>query len=133
MVPSQLLGGPHQLLKAFRFQIDGTNDPNFQVPAGAVSDVVRDSTGLFSITLPVGERPPILVSVTGNVQQATAASTTLALVVVPVSYTASTGVLVVRTEGSTGVADDPEDDAWVHIQAVFALMTLGTSTGAIPA
>lgn len=134
MVPSPLLGGPHEVLKSFRFQIDGANDPNFQVPARAVDDVVRTSTGLFTITLPVTERYPVMISCTGSVQTAAASGgDTIAVVFTPVSYTASTGVLVVRTENHAGTADDPADNDWVHVQATFSKFEVTAPTGAIPA
>lgn len=134
MIPSPLLGGPEQVQVSFRFQIDGTNDPNFQVPAGAVDDVVRTSTGLFTITLPTQQRYPVLVSCTGSVQTAAASGgDTIAVVFTPVSYDPATGVLVVRTENHAGAADDPADNDWVHVNAVFCRMTVLAPTGAVPA
>jgi hypothetical protein len=131
MIPSPLLGGPEEVLKSFRFQINGTSDPDAQVPSGAVQDIVRTSAGLFTITLPQTERYPVLVSCTGSVQQAAVGTTGTAFTVV--SYTASTGVLVVRTVDTTAgqAADDPADDDWVHVQAVFCRMTVLAPTGAV--
>lgn len=123
------------MLKTFRFQINGTSDPDFQVPAGAVDDVVRTSAGLFTITLPQTERYPALISCTGSVQTAAVGAGTVGALFTPVSYTASTGVLVVRIvdqDGTPGAAD-PADNDWVHVQAVFCRMTVLAPTGAVPA
>ncbi len=121
--------GQEQLLKAFRFQVNGTSDPDFQFPAGAVLDVVRTSIGLFTITLPV--KWPSLVTLQGSVQAAGAAGDTLAEEVHLVSYTAATGVLIVRTENNLGVADDPADNDWVHLNVVFCRRTVLSAVGAV--
>lgn len=127
-----LFGGPDEVLKSFRFQVNGTSDPDFQVPAGAVDDVVLTSTGLFTITLPQAERYPVMITGRASVQSAAASGgDTIGIVATVVSYTAATGVLIVRTENHAGAADDPADDNWVHVSVLFCRKTVLAPAGAV--
>ena len=123
--------GPELVLEAFRFQVEGTSDPDALVPyQQGVTNVTRSSIGLFAITL--ATKYPTLISCVGSVQAAAASGgDTVGLHVYPVSYTASTGVLVVRVENHAGAADDPTDEDWVHVQAVFCRRSGMAPSGAI--
>ena len=128
-----LCEGPETVRLDFRFQCQapGANDPDFQFPAGAVLDVVRASAGLYNITLK--NKWPQLICATGCVQAAAVGATGMFVQVV--SYTASTGVLVVRTvdpdTAGLPTAADPADNDWVHIQAAFCRRTALMAVGAV--
>lgn len=128
-----LTNGPEQAHLNFRFQINGTSDPDNIVPSKqGVTDIVRDSTGLFSITL--AKKYPTMINCLVQVQL-TAVADAQAFVGHVVSYTASTGVLVVRTCEVDGdgipVADDPADNYWVHVSAVFCRFSNLAPSGSI--
>jgi hypothetical protein len=124
--------GPETVTLDFRFQVNGTSDPDFQFPAGAVADVVRSSAGLFSITLK--NKWPQMVTCTGSVQVAAVAAGQGSFVE-PVSYTASTGALVVRTvdpdAAGAPAAADPSDNDWVSVRATFCRRTALMSVGSV--
>ena len=124
--------GPETVGLDFRFQINGTSDPDRQFPAGAVKDVVRVSAGLFDITLQ--SKWPTMVTCVGSVQVAAVAAGQGAGFE-PVSYTASTGVLRVRTvdfdNAGASAAADPTDNDWVHVNAVFCRRDALMKEGAV--
>lgn len=128
---------PEQVCINFRFQINGTSDPDALLPYNSVvSNVTRASEGLFNVTLT--ELYPTFICGSGSIFGATANGLTVEFV----SWTASTGVLVVRTvdpsEGATGTEadapaaiDDPPDNHWVCVQAVFCRRNNLAPSGAI--
>jgi hypothetical protein len=123
---------PNVDLVAFRFQVKGptgTDDPDNLFPGyQGVSNVVRTSEGLYSITFDF--KYPFMLACTGAVESAD--SNTLGTHVQVVSYTASTGVLVVKTTANdNGLVEDPVDDAWVHVICVMARQTGAYVTQAI--
>jgi hypothetical protein len=120
----------------FRFQVAaaGGAEPDFQVPAGAVSVVTRDgSAGLYSVTF--REKYPIFLGVVGTVLEATPAHDLIVKTSVA-SYSATTGVLTLTVVGADGTtaAEDVIDNDWVFVVAYFIRRTTAFgATGAIPA
>ncbi len=132
--------GPEVVAVVFRFQVGATGgaEPDFQVPAGAVSNVTRDgSAGVYSVTL--REKYPVFLGMVGSVLEATPAHDLIVKTGVA-KYTASTGVLeltVVGADGTTAAEDVIEND-WVFVVAYFMrVQTLayaaGGTAGPIPA
>lgn len=123
---------PEQVLEAFRFQINTTNNPDFLMPSQqGVLDVVRVSAGLFDIFF--ATKYPELISCTGAVQVAAVGAGTVGALFTVVSYTPATGVLRVRIVDQDGApaAADPADNDWVHVQAVFCRRNKLCQVGAI--
>lgn len=126
---------PEAVQLDFRFQCQapGNNDPDFQFPAGAVLDVVRNGvgTGLYNITLK--NKWPQLLTCVVVVAPASVGATGQAGQFV--SYTASTGVLQVRAvdfdAAGAPAAADPPDDSWIHVRAVFCRRTALMAVGAV--
>lgn len=136
MIPSPLLGGPQEVRKVFRFQINGTSNPDFQVPSGAATTITRSGAGVFVITLPVTERYPVLIGVTGDVLGPAGGSALNDQDVKATvdGYVPSTGVLTVSVvDAGTAAAADPTDNSWVFVEAIFCRMTLLAPTGPVPA
>lgn len=130
--------GAEQVEACFRFQINGTSDPNFLFPsnmAHVVSDVTRNAAGVFDVTFALGHRWPGLVAVGGSVMTASGAGLGLIVQSAVADYDASTGVLRVRTvdpyTDATPAALDPADDDWVCLRVVFQRRTQFSSTVAI--
>ncbi len=119
----------------FRFQVNGTSDPDFQYPAGAVSDVVRTGAGVFEITLPAGFRPPGMVGCGGHVLGDDGVSLGLQVQAAQDGYVASTGKLTVRTvdpyTDATPAAADPTDNDWVYVEATFIRRDALSRTGTV--
>lgn len=112
---------PNVDLVAFRFRIDGTDDPDGLFPGyQGITSVTRSSEGLFAITFDF--KYPFMLACVGAVESAVANTTGTAVQVI--SYTASTGVLLVSTTANDdGLVDDPVDNAWVHLFCVMARQT----------
>ena len=110
--------GPEVVFHVFRFQINGTSDPDFQMPAGAVVDVVRQDAGDFDIEYK--EKFPVLLGVMGSVMEATPEHD-LQVKADLADYDASTGVLSISIVGADGtpIDEDPADDDWVFVVAAF--------------
>lgn len=109
-----LNAGPEQVTVRFRFQVNGTSDPdNIVGGAQMVSDIVRDDVGEFSITF--AHKYPTFVSANfgrfGAGEQAQ--------IVEVLSYTSSTGVLVIQCLSDAGVAEEPTDDNWITCDVTF--------------
>jgi hypothetical protein len=120
-----LRGGPEEVTVNFRFQIDGTSDPDaFFGSGGLVTDIVRDGAGAFSITLDKNYAFTNVVCAHVSVED------DLDVAGKYISWTGSTRVLVVNTVVHDGspAAGDPADDSWVHVSVTFCRRTnLATS------
>jgi hypothetical protein len=117
---SGLRGGPEEVTLNFRFQINGTSDPDFFFGSGGlVSDIVRDGIGAFTVTLDKNYRYQDVIvchaSVAGDLTDDAQY----------VSWTQATGALVVNTilQDGTQAVDDPADDSWVHVSVTFCRRT----------
>lgn len=103
----------------FRFQINGTSDPDVLVPGfQGVTDVTRVSAGVFDITFET--KYPTFIGMLGHVLEGTPAHD-LILKTSAVAYSATTGILrvtVVGADGSTA-AEDPINDDWVFCEVFF--------------
>lgn len=110
---TQLNAQPELITLDFRFQVDGTNDPDSYVGiAGMVDSIVYSATGVYTITLNQAYRFPKLL-----VAHASVDSVGLTTDVRFTSYTFATGVVVLQgvlQDGSTAAAV-VTDDAWVHV------------------
>lgn len=136
LAPYMLMSaGPEVVAVVFRFQVAaaGGAEPDFQVPAGSVSNVTRDgSAGLYSITFK--EKYPVFLGVLGSVLEATPAHDLIVKASVA-SYSATTGVLQLTVVGADGTtaAEDVIDNDWVFVVAFFGRRTALATSGAIPA
>lgn len=128
---SDLVNSPEQVTIKFRFQINGTSDPDNVVPAlSGVTEVTRTSAGLFVVTF--AEKWPVFIGATGSVLEATQAHDLIVKTSVA-GYVPSTGLLtltVVGADGSTA-AEDPPDNDWVYVEATFCRRSGLAPSGAI--
>lgn len=130
--------GPEVVAVVFRFQAGATGgaEPDFQVPAGAVSNVTRDgSAGVYTVTFK--EKYPVFLGMVGAVHEATPAHDLIVKCDVA-DYDATAGTLaltVVGVDGGTAAEDVIEND-WVFLVAYFMrIKTLAgpAAGGPIPA
>jgi hypothetical protein len=113
------VGNPEQLTLKFRFQINGTDDPDFIVPGGCVTDVTQESTGVFKITF--AQKYPVFVGLVGTVLEATPVNDLIVKADVA-DYDSSAGTLLVSVVGAlhdAAAAEDPVDDDWVYLEVTF--------------
>lgn len=118
-----LTTSPETVTLKFRFQINGTSDPDACLPAfQGVSDVTRNAAGVFDVTFT--EKYPTYIGHTGSVMGDSGA--TLGLIVQgsdPADYSSTTGVLRVRTvdtyTDATPAPADPVDNDWVFLEVTF--------------
>lgn len=111
-----LTSGPEQVELKFRFQINGTSNPDNVVgSAGLVEDITRNDTGEFTVTIHPSYRYQNLVVCHASVQA------DLDVDAKYVSWTPSTGALVIHTVAydDAPAAGDPADDSWVHVTATL--------------
>jgi len=132
LAPYMLMSAyPEIVFLPFRFQINGTSDPDNCVPGGAVLDVVRTGAGVFTINF--AEKYPIFIGLVGTVLEATPAHDLIVKAAVG-NYTASTGVLtgvtVVGADGTTA-AEDPIDNDWVYVIAAFSRRSVLNTSAAL--
>jgi hypothetical protein len=111
-----LCGGPEEVTYNFRFQINGTSNPDNLVggnAGGKVTDVVRISAGVFDVEFAIGY--PTLLAGQVNLQDDPTMGGQI------VSWTQATRKLRVQTnlQDGTSAAADPTDDKWVHVNVVF--------------
>lgn len=123
---------PEQVRYCFRFQINGTSDPDFIMPAGAVKDITRSSAGVFVVKLNDGQRPAGLVGLVGSVLEATQAHDLMVKGSVA-GYDATTGFLTITVVGADGTtaAEDPADNDWVYVEATFQRRSVYATAGSI--
>lgn len=132
---SDLVNSPEQITVKFRFQINGTSDPDFIVPAlSGVTEVTRTSAGLFAITF--AEKWPVFIGMQARVLPVTAATNDLTVSCVVTSYSSTTGILSITVSGPvtdylTVAAEDPVDDSWVYVEATFCRRSGLAPSGAI--
>src|SRR5690348_3352983 len=136
LAPYVMMSESPELVKlCFRFQINGTSDPDACVPAGAVLDVDRTAAGTFEIELPANKRPPTFIGATGSVMGDDGVSLGLIVQAAVDGYVAATGKLTVRTvdtyTDATPAAADPTDNDWVYIEATFCVRTSLSPSAAI--
>lgn len=108
--------GPERVQVDFRFQINGTSDPdNVVATAGLIDDITRDSIGVFTVTLSKYFRFTDLITCHASVAGDLTDDAKY------VSWDPDTGALVLNTvlQDGTQAVDDPADDSWVHVTAVF--------------
>lgn len=125
-----LTGSPELVKLSFRFQIDGTNDPDNVRPAGIVTDITRTSDGLFAITF--AEKYPVFIGLVGSVLEATPAHDLIVKSSVA-AYSSTTGILSVTVVGADGstAAEDPADNDWVYVEATFCRNSTLAPSGSI--
>lgn len=131
LYPVHHVNSPNQVTCKFRFQINGTSDPDNVVPGNTcVTEVTRTSAGLFVITF--AEKFPVFLGAVGAVLESTQAHDLICKFSVG-GYDASTGLLtmtVVGADGSTA-AEDPADNDWVYIEATFCRNSTQAPSAAI--
>lgn len=116
------VGNPAQLTLKFRFQVNGTSDPDALLPGGCVTDVVRLDVGSFEIAF--AQKYPVFVGGDAKVLPATATSN-LRCTIDVADYSPTTGKLIVNVVGptaagdTTAVAAEPVDDDWVYCEVTF--------------
>ena len=112
---SALHGGLEEVVLNFRFQVNGTSDPDFIVQAnGFVTDITYAADGTFTCTLHQNFRYQILIKADCSLQDDKANDIEF------VSYTQSTGAVVLQGIDRDTPADTvPTDDTWVHVTLVF--------------
>lgn len=105
----------------FRIQTNTTSAPDKVIPAGAVTAADQTGTGLYSITLANYTKYSGFVG--GSVGYYGTTTTTDGIYPHIVSYTASTGVLLVDlySLAATPALADATDDMWLMCDLVFAL------------
>lgn len=104
----------------FRFQINGTSDPDFVVPGfQGVTEVTRASAGVFNITF--ATKYPVMIGFFGSVLEGTPAHD-LIVKASAVGYNSTTGILQVTVVGADGgtAVEDPINDDWVFCEVFFA-------------
>lgn len=116
-----MASGPEVVAVVFRFQVGATGgaEPDFQVPAGAVSNVTRDgSAGVYTITF--NEKYPVFLGMVGSVHEATPAHDLFPKADVA-DYDADAGTLAITVVGMDGAtaAEDVIENDWVFIVAYF--------------
>lgn len=121
----------------FRFQAAaaGGAEPDFQMPAGTVANVIRaGSAGLYNVTF--REKYPVFLGVVGTVLEADEVNDLIVKAGVG-DYDPTTGVLALRVVGAldtTSAGTDVTDNDWVFVVAYFVRRTTAFGTvGAIPA
>lgn len=110
-----LAGAPETVTHKFRFQVNSTSDPdNFVGGSQTVTDIVRDDVGEFSITF-ANFYPLFIEAGFGRL-----GSGEQAQIIEVLSYTASTGVLVIQCLSDAGIAEEPTDDDWITCSVTFS-------------
>lgn len=110
-----LKGAPETVTHDFRFQVNATSDPdNFVGGSQTVEDIVRDDVGEFSLTF--ANKYPLLIA--ANFGRLGAGEQ--AQIVEVLSYTASTGVMVIQCLSDAGIAEEPTDDNWITCSVTFS-------------
>ena len=130
--PAPLGVSPELVKVCFRFQINGTSDPDNILPAACmVSNVTRTSAGLFSITFI--EKFPVCIGFTGSVLESTQAHD-LIVKSSAGAYSATTGITTVTVVGADGstAAEDPADNDWVYCEFLFCRRNDLAPSGALP-
>lgn len=110
-----LKGAPETVTHNFRFQVNGTSDPdNFVGGSQTLTDIVRDDVGEFSLSF--ANFYPLFISAhfgrLGSGEQMQSVEV--------LSYTASTGVMVVQCLSDAGIAEEPTDDDWITCSVTFS-------------
>lgn len=112
---------PGTVRVSFRIQTNTTSAPDNVVPAGAVTAADQTGTGLYTMTLANYTKYAGLISGSVGVMGATGAEGLGAHIV---SYTASTGVLLVDVYSLGGASADAladvKDDNWILCDLVMA-------------
>ncbi len=123
---------PELVAIPLRFQINGTSDPDFVLPAGVVSDVSRTDVGDFTITFQVNHRYPVLLGVHGAVMEATPENDLIVKCDIA-DYDSSAGTLALSIVGADGtpVDEEPVDDDWIFVVCYFLRRTTLGAAGAI--
>ena len=122
-----LRGGPEEVTLNFRFQINGTSDPDVVFGAsGLVTDIVYDAAGEFTITLDPNYRFQ-------DVLTCHVSSTDLGVDGYYVGWTQATGALQVSTvaDAAATTEADPTDDTWVHVSVTLVRRTQAATSNAI--
>lgn len=119
----------------FRFQINGSSDPDVAFPSGQIVNVVRQAAGDFDVELPKHMRYENFLGLTGTVQGDSGNSLGLVVQNEIADWDADTGVLTVYTvdtySDTSPAAADPTDDDWVYVRAVFLRRNTLAKTEAI--
>ncbi len=114
---------PEVVETCFRFQINGTSNPDVAFPSGQVVSVTRTGAGAFDVVLPAHMRYSNYVGLTGTVQGDSGATLGLVVQNAVTDWASATGTLTVYTvdtyTDATPAAADPTDDDWVFVKAVF--------------
>lgn len=122
---------PELVRVCFRFQINGTSDPDALFPsAQGVTNVVRDSAGVFTITF--AEKWPALLGCVGMVMEATPAHDLIVKADLA-DYSSTNGTLAVTVVGADGssAAEDPPDNDWVYLECTFCRRNNLQASGSI--
>jgi len=128
-----LTNAPELVVLRFRFQINGTSDPDFIVPVNSgVSEITRSSAGVFVATLE--EKFPVFFGVLGGVigPSGGSAINDQSVKATIDGYVASTGLLTFTVvDAGTAAAADPTDNSWVFVEATFCRRSGLLPSGAI--
>lgn len=127
----------NQISVRFRIQLAAsTNNPDFVVPAGAVTDAVAATGGVYTLTMP--KKYPVFVGGMGYVMTEAIGSTAdvyRMVNITPDGYDPTTGVLTVTllTDDGDGTdtAENGQADDWVYFDLCFCDRSTMSPTGAI--
>ncbi len=112
-----LFGAPDTVTHQFRFQVNGTSDPdNFVGGSQTLDDIVRDDPGEFSLSF--ANFYPLFINHSFGIMGAGEDGLTVEVL----SYTPSTGVLVIQCL-LDGAATEPTDDDWIGLSVCFSRRT----------
>jgi hypothetical protein len=130
-----MVSSPELVTVKFRFQIEGTSDPDNLFPGyQGVTNVVRDgAAGKFIVTF--AEKYPAFVGCVGTVMGDSDASLGLVVQAHVGDYSATAGTLTVYTvdtySDATPAAADPVDEDWVYLECTFCRYSNMQQTQAI--
>jgi hypothetical protein len=135
--PAPLTGSPELVTYKFRFQSagTGTTDADFIVPAACgVKAVDQTAAGVWAIEFI--EHHPTFVGMVGTVMVASGVGFGQVVQAAPADYSATTGILTVRTvdtySDATPAAADVADNDWVYCEVTFCRRNDLAPSGALP-
>lgn len=135
LYPVSFVNSPEQVTLKFRFQVNGTSDPDFIVPANCgVTDVTYAATGVYTVTF--DEKFPVFIGGRATVMPATpetAGNVDFLIGIDVADYSSTAGTLVMYAVGVDGTtaAEVPEDNSWIYCDLTFCRRSSLAPSGAL--